>query len=72
MSISLQEWGRVKVREEENLSKYSAQILLSTKLKENWSFRTEEEGTKEDKGKEKLISINRWLDEFNPKSEWAS
>ena len=52
--------------------KCSDQILLSTKLNKNWSFGAEAEEDEEEKGKEKLISIKRWLDEFKPKSKWAS
>ena len=71
-SISLKERGKVKFNKEENLSKCSDQILLLTKLKENWSLGTKENEKEEEEGKEKLILINRWSDEFKPKSEWTS
>lgn len=54
------------------MSKYLDQILLSIKLNKNWLFGVKVEEDKEKKGKEKLISIGKWLDEFKPKSEWAS
>ena len=33
---------------------------------------TEVNENKKDKGKVKLILINKWLDEFKPKSVWTS
>ena len=72
VSMSWHERGGKKERDGENLAKCSAQISLSTKLKENRSLGTEEEVEEEHEGKEKLISINKWSEEFSPKSVWTS
>ena len=72
LSISWEEWGGINSKDEENLLKCSAQIFLSTKLKENRSLGTDEDVEEEHEGKEKLISINKWSEEFSPKSVWTS
>ena len=70
--ISLQDWGGIKFNKKENLLKCLDQILLSIKLKEKQSLRTEIDENEEEEGKVKLISINRWSNEFKPKSVWTS
>ena len=72
VSISWHERGGKKERDGENLAKCSAHISLSTKLKENLSLVIEEGVELEIEENEKLISINRWFEELNSKSECAS
>ena len=72
VSMSWHEQGGKKERDGENLAKCSAQISLSTKLKENRSFAIEVGIELETEGNEKLISIKRWSEELKPKSECAS
>ena len=71
-SISKQLKGGEKIKEEENLSKYSDQILRSIDWKEKQSKGEDwvDKGLIE--GREMLISMKRWSEELNPKSEWAS
>ena len=57
--MSLEEQKGVNFKEKENLLKCSEQILLSTKLKKNWSLGAKDKEKEEEGGKEKLISINR-------------
>ena len=71
-SISLEEWEGIKFNKKENLLKCLDQILLLTKLKENQSLGTENDEKEEKGGKEKLILMNKWFDEFKPKLEWTS
>ena len=61
-----------KIKEDENLSKCSDQTLRLIDWKEKWSEGEDwvDKGLIE--GREMLISINKWSEELNPKSEWAS